>query len=187
MKKRYFAWILTLALIVVVGGVYATWYYQTNVDQQTGTIAVQLAEKQVDDLGEITLSGTMTIRLDDSDQTGPNHTAEILVEGEDISVTFAPNANAPEDVRNSGIEMEFYLTAIDDFKWPIGSDTPVIVVTTDEQACGTGPALTYTITKDAVKDLLNTTLELPTETDYDQFKEHMGSDRAITLTVKQKD
>lgn len=197
MKKRYFAWILTLALIVVVGGVYATWYYQSAVEDAVRTIDVELAAKGTID-GEITFEGDeFKFMLDDEDQIGPNHTAAIVdAEGcaDSITVrytpTYTPSPDPAPAPTEEGIKMQWKLSIGEgtECKVTVGSEEKIAFsVDGTVQHADAAATTTFDITKDEVRGLISTALELPTEADYDAFKaawDALGADaKKITLTV----
>ena len=98
--------LIALALLVTVGGVYATWTYANQpVTAVSRTATIQMAA-----LGTESEAGVITplfvgarIVIDD---TG-SYKAGIVAEG-DLKITFKPNAGSPENIKN-GIVAEYYV------------------------------------------------------------------------------
>ncbi len=88
--------IIALALIVTIGGVYATWNYTIAasgaVDSQTATTGVTLTAIDTTTLENGTIkieSNSITIQLDDDNN---DHKAELVIEGE-LVVSFTNDNN----------------------------------------------------------------------------------------------
>lgn len=97
-----------LATAVTVGGVYATWTFaEGNVAEATTTVNVSMTgvnsstEKGTLSVMVMTTNG-FTLAVDDANN---DHYADIKKTG-DITVTFKPAADASQDIRTNGIDVQ---------------------------------------------------------------------------------
>ena len=110
--------LVALMLIITVGGVYATWTYFAYVTgtatEARGTITtITLTDKVVSGndtsvaKGSINVTtNTLAISIDDDNN---DHKDELVVTGA-ITGTLTPDANATDDVKASGIPLQFTLS-----------------------------------------------------------------------------
>ena len=105
--------LIVMALLITIGGVYATWQYaQNGTDLKTETIQSGIAMAGVTTgakKGVITLdvSGASVI-IDDQEFEGDvvDHTACLLVSGS-VKVNFAANSGADDEVVTNGVKMRY--------------------------------------------------------------------------------
>ena len=169
MKKLKF--LIVFALILVIGGVYATWTYAgTDTTPGSETISLTLAGKDTSDAkGTITVDTSgLTITIDQKDDT---YAAKIIVEGK-ITATFTP-ATTDASTAN-GILMEFKLTD-NTGSWGLteGDKADIFTVTTEAQTINSTAALTVEISADTIAALITPTFALPTAAHYDSFKTYI--------------
>lgn len=173
--------LIALALILTIGGVYATWNYaQGDVESVELDAVVSLTDKVVDTpKGEIAvdMSG-LSISIDD---TNGDYAAELIIAG-DIDITFTASDIAPADVKTNGLKMQ-YTIAVNTCEY---EDVQVITVETDPIAINSGAAtFTATITADELMDAITLAdISLPTVDDYDDFKTVIDGCE-ITITVSE--
>lgn len=166
MKLKSFNLILLLALLVTIGGVYASWSYsqgesssaevQKKVEMGTvvvsspkGTIDVPVASEQL----------TFTIENDGSYNT------KLVITGSMV-ITFTPADTADKDVQNNGIV--FQIKVVENF----GSYNEIDIFTTHEaHALNVGnPAKEFTLTAEMLASHISmTSFNLPTKADFDNF------------------
>ena len=108
---KRFGLLITLALAITIGGVYATWVYsQTNdVADITGAKAIQLTGATFEGsygTYNIDVSG---VSLTVDPKPGTAHTTSLLVDG-DVKITFTPSTYSPVEVKNNGVETKYYFT-----------------------------------------------------------------------------
>ena len=106
--------IILLLICITITGVYATWTYAGTDD-----IADAFAEAKItiSDATFVGANGTYKIEsnlvLTIDQKADGDHTAELVFSGNDgkdpyLTVTFTPSANAPQDIKNYGIDSELY-------------------------------------------------------------------------------
>ena len=103
--------LIALALLVTVGGVYATWVYSQSSDVADITSASSLV------MTEATFTGTdgtykvdatgLTLEIDPKE--GTTHVTSLKVGGK-IVITFTPNAYAPDEVKKNGVASTYEFT-----------------------------------------------------------------------------
>ena len=128
MKK--FGLLVALALIVTIGGVYATWNYsgQTGINSSHEHLNSNMADYVAGEnaYGNIRiLDNDMDIIIDDANN---NHVAELVITG-DMVFIFTPYNNAPDEVKNNGIGMQWMIHQTTDYIYDFGTDS-----TTDDVA-----------------------------------------------------
>ncbi len=174
--------LIVLAMVLTIGGVYATWNYaQGNVDSVELSPVVTLTDKVVDTAkGEIAvdMSG-LTISIDD---TNNDYDAELVMDGA-INVTFTADNLAPAEVKANGIKLQYTLTVTT--PWEFGG-VQVFTVDADPIAMNGGAAtFTATITADELMDAITLgDISLPTVDDYDAFAQVLKQG-SITITVSE--
>ena len=181
MKKKI-SLLIVLAMIVTIGGVYATWNYaQGAVEGVDINPAVTLTEKVVDTpMGTITvdMSG-LSISIDD---TNHDYAAELVVDG-DIDITFTASDIAPAAVKTNGLAMEYTLTVTAPWEF---KGTQIFTVPAEAIAINNGQAtFSATISAADLKAALTLgAISLPTVEDYDAFETALANGE-ITITVAQ--
>ena len=105
--------IALLLVCITITGVYAVWTYAG-----TNDIADALAEAKIT-IADVELTGANgTYKIESNlvlliDQANDNHEAELVFDSNDgqaiyLKVTFTPAANAPQDIKENGVESELY-------------------------------------------------------------------------------
>ena len=174
--------LIVLAMIITIGGVYATWNYaQGNVDSVGATPAIALTKKVVDTpKGTIAvdMSG-LTISIDD---TNDDYNAELVMDG-GIKITFTADNSASAEVKANGIAMQYAITVTTPWTF---NGTQIFTVDAETIAINDGNAtFTATITADELMDAITLgKIFLPTATDYDNFALALQNGE-ITITVSE--
>lgn len=169
MKKLKF--LIVFALILVIGGVYATWTYagtDTTPDSQTISLTLVGSDTSATK-GKITVNTSgLTIKIDQKDDT---YAAEIIVEGK-ITATFTP-ATTDASTAN-GILMQFKLTD-NTGMWGLteGDKADIFTVDTEVHTINPTAELTVEIDADTIAALIIPTFSLPTAAHYDSFKTYI--------------
>lgn len=179
MNMKKIGIVVALALIVTIGGVYATWNYTVSngvVDSQTTTATISLTSKEVIELenGTITVTpNALSIVVDDvGDGT---HTAKLTITGS-ITVSFDG-----EDAGGNPLGLTLKCTAADDCgKYKEADVFKYTQLTSGSEVTKDN---TWTISADDLAELiqLNGTITAPTSTDYDALQTAIN-DKTITLT-----
>ena len=108
MKK--FTMLVALILCVTIGGVYATWTYQTGTAErlhQHFTVYMGAVESDAAKGILRTVQPALAIRIDD-EQGNNDHVGEAVITGY-YEFVFQPSANANEDVVANGIKLQYNL------------------------------------------------------------------------------
>ena len=180
--------LITMALCLVVVGVYATWNYaQGKIDPVPAYLDPTITNKvTTTDKGTMTVSQGITLSIDDTDN---DHVAELIYGGSALTVTFTPAAGADQDVIDNGIDLQLVLSVTADWKYNGTSifavdTTPIKSPTTINGTDGVGTltksgnVITWTVTADQIKDKIgfytedyttDGTLKLETAAKYDAF------------------
>lgn len=199
--------LITLLLLLTVGGVYATWSYAG-----TNDIADAFAEAKVtiEDVELIGANGTYKIESNlilSVDQANENHEAELVFASNDanpiyLKVTFTPAQNAPQSIKENAVPTELYFgtttvmqfkidsegnydengTATDIFTFSNPSDgifSPN--VTWHEEDNGT---FTYTLDEATLKSMitLSRTFVLDIKAEHDAFREALTGNIVARVT-----
>lgn len=168
--------LIALILCVTIGGVYAAWTYtgtsMTSVDR---TLSHGMTASVTEgDLGVFEIVGnTVDVSIDQT--AAGNYTANLVITGE-VTVTFTPNAGAPEDVINNAVPAHavIYTKNADTNKYN-GSEIYVASTTTSEIELewnkGTDGVFTATISAAEIDSLLDLGEDfvLDTQAKYDAF------------------
>lgn len=185
--------ISVLCLVLVIGGVFATWSYGTNkaVDA-TGTMGLSLTTVSESVRGTLEVTKTPTITIDDDNN---DHIAELVIKGYDdttnaIEITFTPNANSEDAILEKGIALKITFTEdFGTFKDGDGVDKDVITINKEftfeaSETNKKGDSFVYVITVAQLEEALTLSdIYLPTYTDYEKFHTHL-SGKEIKITVK---
>ena len=115
--------LVTLALIVTIGGVYAQWNYsgQTGINSSHEHLNTNMADYVAGSnaYGSIRIfENNMSIVIDDESN---DHIAELKISGEMIFI-FKPYDNAPTEVKNNGIPMQWMLHKTSGYVYDFGTD-----------------------------------------------------------------
>lgn len=179
--------LITMALCLVVVGVYATWNYaQGKIDPVPAYLDPTITNKvTTTDKGTLTVSQGITLSIDDANN---DHVAELVYGGSALTVTFTPAKGADQDVIDNGIDLQLVLSVTANWKYngtsiftvdttPIKSPT---IVGGDGvgELTKSGNVITWTVTADEIKDKIgfytevydqDGTLKLDTAAKYDAF------------------
>lgn len=189
--------LVALALIVTVGGVYATWNYaQGAAGQGKANLVPKLAASaQTNSKGAIQIDTTgLSILIDDIG--AQDHVAELVMTGS-VKVTFAPASGADSDVVAQGIPMQYQLsilynqgqnegTWVYDDNCGVGEKPIMTVVTTAQQVNSGNPTLSFEIPAVDLLALIDLghSFKLDEFTDYENFNSVLGRAQ-IQLTVSE--
>jgi DUF4097 and DUF4098 domain-containing protein YvlB len=174
--------LIVLAMILTIGGVYATWNYaQGNVEDVSLNPVVSLTEKVVDTAkGTIAVDASgLTISIDDANN---DYDAELVMTG-NVNVTFTADTLASAEVKANGIKLQYTLTVTTPWEY---EGTQVFTVEADPIAINNGAAtFTATITADELMDAITLgDISLPTPEAYDAFEAILANGN-ITITVSE--
>jgi hypothetical protein len=184
MKK--FGLLILLALMISIGGVYATWVYSQSDDVAdiTNARAITMTEATFEgNYGTFsTDASALSLKVDPKE--GTTHTTSLKIEGY-IVIKFTPATHAPEDVKKYGVATTYQFN-VSNPNWKysgqyiISVDSSVKNVTWTLQADGT---LTYTVTAEELASILTLTeFTLDTKVDYDAYDAVLTNGQ-ITLTI----
>lgn len=183
--------LITILLIVTMGGVYATWSYaEANAAESHQHMSINLESATTTQAEGVIHSviNTMNVLIDDTDD---DYTAEITVTGK-MGFVFVPNAGASDDVVENGIAMQWQLEQTNpgvqhggDNIFTISQANPTTLNSTkitDGNKTDFGVDLsTYIggfyveVDATAVSAVLSIELELPTYEDYTTFKGELAT------------
>ena len=190
---RKFSLLIALALLITVGGVYATWIY-------TGSDIADITGNRTVTMGNVEFEGSsgsyfvdtaglvMKIEPEDNtatgDQVAKRFKATLQISGQ-IVITFTPNGLADPDVVANGVATKFWFTP-SNASWTYGGNT-IITINDMEHAIAlanetgspehrwekqTNGSFTCTITADQLKRhniFTLGTFSLNNKTAYDEF------------------
>ena len=187
--------LIALALIVTIGGVYATWTYTQSTD-----IADEAVHKSLN-LTKVTYEGTygtyeinttnLSMLIDPKD--GTVHTTALKITGE-LVISFTPATYAPEEIKQNAVASTFAFTLSND-NWTYDDDTtdaevakPIVTlehtgthdISWTREADGT-----FTYTMDATTlagHITLTEFTLDTKADYDAYNTELAKGQ-IVITV----
>lgn len=198
--------LIALMLCITIGGVYATWSYAGTDD-----IADSFAEAKVTIANAELTGANGTYKIESNlvltvDQKNDDHEAELVFSSnnsEDIylKVTFTPAANAPQTIKDNGVESELYFgtttamqykvdgegnysengTAKDIFTFTNPSDGDFSPNVEWEETDG---IFTYTLNEDDLKDMikLSETFVLDIKAEHDAFREALNGNIVARVT-----
>lgn len=169
LKTKLLSVFVAFALMITVGGVYATWNYAdggVNDEDYTGFISLteEVTGSQKGTLAIDTGATDFEILFDDSDTDNKTHTAVLAYSGK-IVVKFTFSENAPQNELEAGINLQFVISNNASLVWHgvgdnAGTNTPIFDVYTQPLYAGqtaeingetvTIPALTNNATADTL-------------------------------------
>lgn len=187
MKMRKLSLLIALALIVSIGGVYATWTYTQSTDVADESVNMSLNLTNVTFVGtygtyEIDQSGlSMTI----DPKAGTTHTTALYINGS-LVIKFTPNTYAPIEVKEGAVDST-YTFSLANTNWKYDNKDIVTLthtgdhdITWEKQADGT---FTLTLTADELANHISLTeFTLDTKADYDAYNTVLGQG-SIVVTV----
>lgn len=174
--------LIVLAMIVTIGGVYATWNYamdgvsEVDVDTQ-----ITLTEKVVSTSQgtiDVDTSG-LSIVIDDANH---DYHGELIINGQ-IDITFEADTYADADIQTNGLPMQYELSVTTPWEY---EGTQIFTVDTNPVAFNSGNGtFTATITAAELMDAIEMCdVYLPTSEDYDDFEDVLQGG-SITITVSE--
>jgi hypothetical protein len=201
--------LIALMLVLTVGGVYATWSYAGTDD-----IADARAEAKVT-IADVELKGAngtyaVTSNLVLSvDQANEDHEAELVFDSNNgqaiyLKVTFTPSANAPQDIKDNGIDSALHFGVTTPMQYKMDAEGNYSETGTAKDIFTLSPAenhggaftkninwtaeddgtFTYTMNEAALRDAikLSQTFVLDTKTEYDKFAAAMAGNIVAHVT-----
>lgn len=132
MRKAKLALLAFLSTVITVGGVYATWTFaeggvanattQVNVGMTGVNATTEKGTLSVKVMG----TGGFSLAVDDANN---DHKPDIKKEGV-VTVTFTPSANASDDIKEHGIDVQCIISyapytggpaTLEEWKYPVGT------------------------------------------------------------------
>lgn len=193
MKKRFLSLLCVAALLISIGGVYATWSYaQSSAGEVTRNYDLSLTSETVaTKKGEISISSSgFTLEMDQ--KASGDYTAVLKLTGE-LKVSFTPSAGADPDVLKDGIVLQAAFTeTYGEYTDTINStpSTPVdILKVAAPFALNGGTAINgeYTLNNTILAEKLTLgTFQLESKSEYDAFLAYMAdASRYLKLTISE--
>ena len=184
MKK--FGLLIMLALLVSIGGVYATWYYTQSDDVAdiTNGRALNMSDAEfTGTYGGYSVDTSKLVMTVDPKQ-GTAHVTALYITGE-IVVTFTPSTYAPDDVKSNGVATTCTF-GVSNADWKYDEtnivsvdSTPISVVWTRAE----NGTFTYTISAETLADIITLSeITLDTKADYDAY-DNLLTLGQITISV----
>lgn len=186
--------IILMALVLTVGGVYATFNYaQAEVDSKTATLEKTLAgAATTTPKGEIAIDvGTFLLKIDDTTKTLKTG---LTTQG-NVKVTFTPAKGADGSVATGGVNLKLEISFTNNTYRLNGVDYEVFKTTTPDYNATTGVVLgtgtkngdKFEYTVDLSKYLTVSEIPLPTLADYNAFKTFFENpaNAVVTVTVSE--
>ena len=190
---RKLSLLVALALLITIGGVYATWDY-ANADSQANhqhmSINLATATTTAAEGTILNVLNSMNIMIDDSND---DYKADLTISGI-MGYVFVPSPGASQDVKDNGIQMQWKLEQTDpaiQFKGvniftikqasATALDEVEITASNAKDLCS-GVDLTQYIgywyvevDADDILGALEISLQLPTHDDYDDFSQELAA------------
>lgn len=179
--------LVALALLITVGGVYATWTYTQTTDVADESVHMSLNLTNVTYEGsygtyEIIKDG-LSMLIDPKE--GTTHTTALKITG-NLVIKFTPATYAPVEVKNGGVESTFQFSLTNP-NWKYGVTDIVTLkhpgthdITWTPQPDG---SFTYTMDAAALAGHIELTeVTLDTKTNYDAYNTALGTGQ-IAVTV----
>lgn len=173
--------ISVLCLVLVIGGVFATWSYGTNkATDATGTMGLSLTTVTETARGTLVVTSVPTLEIDDANK---DYVAELVITN-DLVITFTPDAHSEDDIIANGINLQISFTVL----YGEYEGTTIITCANIDvdraNATKSGSVFTYTIAAATLKSSLTLgSISLPTYDDYTALKALLDG-KNITITVK---
>lgn len=184
MKTKILSLLIAFAMLVTVGGVYATWTYTQATDVADEAINMSL------NLSKVTYTGTYgTYEIDQSGLTliidpkeGTTHTTALYITG-DLVINFTPNTYAPTNIKENGVAST-YAFSLPNTNWKYESTNVVTLnhagnhdVSWEKQSDGT---FTFTISAQELAEHISLTeFTLDTKVDYDAYNAVLGQGSVV--------
>ena len=171
------------AVMVTVGGVYATWNYAIGqLQTYEANIAKPVMANAVLDASIGTLkvdTRELSLRIDDDNN---DKVAELVIAG-NVKIIFTPHADADPDIVANGINLMYTIEAADGIPQYNGQDVFIYNTQTGE----TGTTLEYTIDASVIQSALSiNNISLPAYDDYQAFQAWLPNN-LLKITVEAAD
>lgn len=177
---KRFALLITLALAITIGGVYATWVYSQSDDVAdiSGSSTIALTEATFTGTYGTYHVDTSSLKMTVDPATGTTHDTALYIDGF-VTITFTPNTYAPETVKQGGVASTYKLALSND-SWTFDDGNgaqPIMTLNHPDDAhdiTWSAPdaegKLSFTIDADTLAGHLSlTTFTLDTKTLYDAY------------------
>lgn len=107
--------LIVIALLLSIGGVYATWVYNQSEDVAdiTGNRAIALTEATFEGAPGTFAVDTSGLSLTVDPKAGTSHVTSLVASG-NVVITFTPSTHATGTVKESGITSYYYFTISND-------------------------------------------------------------------------
>ena len=180
--------LVALALLITVGGVYATWTYTQTTDVADESVGMAMNLTGVAYAGSY---GAYEINRDNlkltiDPKTGTSHTTSLKIEGE-LKVTFTPATFAPAAIKENGVPSTFsFSLSNDNWKYDDGEGEDFIVTLkhTDDHDIEWTPngdgTFSFTLNATQLAEHIELSeFELDTKSDYDSFTEALRGGQIV--------
>ena len=184
MKK--FGLLILLALLISIGGVYATWVYSQSDDVAdiTNARAITMTEATFEGNYGTYSTDASALSLKVDPKEGTSHVTSLKIEGY-IVIKFTPATHAPEEVKKNGVATTYQFN-VSNANWLYNGQSIIAVDSTVKNVTwtlGEDGVFTYIVTADELAGILTLTeFTLDTKTDYDAYDALLTTGQ-ITLTV----
>ena len=184
MKLKRIMALIMCAVLVTMGGVYATWNYAIGqVQAYNAYIAKPVMANVVLDASMGTLkvdTRELSLRIDDDNN---DKQAELVIAG-NIKIIFTPHADADPDIIANGLNFKYTLEGADNINNTFNDQTVFAFNTVTAE---TGTTLEYTIGAEKIKEALAiNNISLPTYEDYQLFQAWLPNN-LLKITVEAAD
>ena len=205
LKTKLLSIFVAFALMITVGGVYATWnYIEGDISAADGYFDNVLKMAEVTDSSS---AGSFSIkRIEDLsitiDDLGGDHIADLVFDGS-LTIVFTPVAGVTDEYVES-LPIQFTLFNHEDLVYPDGSDdaifnvytTPIVRGSTITVGGETVSVGDFTKTETGTYEwvipastfskliTLSSDFELPTRADYDEFRSKLH-DGSLSIKIEQ--
>lgn len=197
-KMKKLGLIILMALVLTVGGVYATFNYAR---EEVASVTTQALAKGIAKADTTTPKGTIDLdvsqvllRIDDSNK---NHKTGLEIGNSVITVTFTPSEKAEPLVAADGVNLKLEISFANNTYTLNGVDYEVFKTTTPDYNATTGVVLgkgtknvdsgKFEYTVDLSKYLTVSAIPLPTLADYEHFERFFtaAGNAVVTITVSE--
>lgn len=169
MKLKKIMAIILCAVLVTVGGVFATWQYAT------GTVSEQTISFGTPIMADVSISEAIgTLQVDSSalsmkiDDTNNDKIAELIITGE-LKLIFIPHEDAAPEIRENGIALKYTISGRGDPQYNGSS-----VFSFTEITETTEKGLTAVISAETIMRAIKINeISLPTYDDYQEFEKNL--------------
>lgn len=178
--------LIALAMLVSIGGVYATWVYSQSDDVAdiTNARAITMTNATFEGTYGTYNTDASTLLMKVDPKPGTTHTTSLHITGE-IKIIFTPATHAPEDVKTRGVPTTFAF-GVSNSNWQYNSQNIISVDTTKHDVVWTiqeDGTLAMVLSAAEITRYLNLTeFVLDTKADYDAYDAILTQGQ-ITLTI----